>query len=315
MDEFETTNTLSFYASLLMSGPQLPEIRRRWRPILEMDTSEPLIRQIKDHLETLSFSSVYIKNNKLSYECMNLTTDEAIMHPTDYLYNTFNGLKSLIIYNTWYVKPAEDFAGIQKALAEKSLRSLEVTGILTDDLMSRMSIRSHSITKLTLHYQSLCTWKFANVLQTCLPNLEYFALRSSNLLAEHLDNFTWSRWPKLVGLDFENNGTLRGPLNVPASLKKLYLAFTHAFVETLPAGLEDYSTNTYFFELKKLTTIKRLRIHLLVFWNDDYSLDSFRDLTATSMSILFKDFFSEQCFSAVRKILPNCTVTKLKLLD
>jgi hypothetical protein len=308
------TNTFSFYKCLLRAGPQLPDIRKRWRPMLEMECSEPLIDEIKEHLETLRFSTVYIKNDGLGYKPMVFSADEAIMHTRDYVYNAFIGLKALRIYNTWQARLPEDLAAIEKALGECSLRTLEVTGILTDDVMSRIVMRSSSITNLSLHYQGLCDWKFAHKLQNSMPNIEYFALRSSNLTAGHLANFSWNLWPNLKGLDFENNLTLHGPIQVPAGLKKLYLAFTHAFVEQLPE-LEDYSTNTYFFELKKLKAIKRLRIHLLAFWNDAYSLESFEGLEATQLSILFKDFFSDQCFSAVRKILPNCAVTKLRLLD
>lgn len=313
LDEF-ATNTPSFYQSLCMSGPQIPEIRKRWRPMLEMHSTEPLLDDIKEHLEGLRFSTVYIKNIGLAYQPMVFDADEAIMHSSDYLYNTFRGLIALRIYNTGHIAASEDLAAIQKAIAEKQLRSLEITGILTDDLMSRLKPLSHTITSLSLHYQGLCDWKFAHVLQASMPNIESFALRSSNLTTSHLLNFSWSRWPKLKSLDFENNLSLYGSITVPDNLKKLYLAFTHAFVEQLPKDLEDYSTNTYFYELKNLRCIKNLRIHFLAFWDDDY-LESFQDLTATKMSILFKDFFNDHCFSAVRKLLPNCAVTKLNLLD
>ena len=307
------TNINSFYNSLLRSGPQLPDIRKRWRPMLEIESSEPLMDEIKDHLETLHFSTVYIKSEG-GYKPMVFSTEEAIMHSRDYVYNAFKGLRALRIYNTWQARLPEDLAAINKALSECGLRTLEITGIMTDDVMSRLALRSGTITNLSLHYQGLCDWKFANRLQSSMPNIEYFALRSSNLTTSHLDNFSWDMWPNLKGLDFENNLTLCGPIKVPAGLTKLYLAFTHAFVEQLPE-LEDYSTNTYFFELKKLKAIKKLRIHLLAFWNDAYSIESFEGLQATTMSILFKDFFSDQCFAAVRKILPNCSVTKLRLLD
>lgn len=311
------SNTTNFAIFVELCGPQLNDVRKKWRPHLELDLEIDMNENLLHQLQSLHFACVYIKNfsftNTLRTKHIQFVTDEAVVYPSEYLQNTFVGLISLKLYNISNILPM-DHDSIQKALQEQSLRRLEVTGLFTDTIMSNLTFQSRNLTTLHLHYQSICSWTFAHKLQRALPNIEDFALKSSNILLKHVNEFDWNLWPRLHSLNFENNLTLVGHIDVPKTLTKLYLAFTRAFVNIEEFSLREYSANVYYFDLNKLIHISKLRLHLMSFWQDEYCT-YFKDLCATQITILFKDFFAEHCFASVRKQLPNCLITKLNLLE
>jgi hypothetical protein len=314
----DQSNSLAFADAIALAGPQIKEVRRKWLPNLEiyitksLDLSD-LKCNLKDSFEKTIFKLVYFKCTYYDVIMdVKFTTQELICHSLDYYNNVFIGLLKLTLFNVSSFL-AEDLSAIQKALQEKHLKSLELNGILTDALISRMHFKSHSLTRLYLHFQGVCNWDTARCLQTSTPNIEYFGLRSSNLMSHQLDNFDWSLWPNLKGLDFENNYTLVGQINVPKTLKKLYIAFTKAIVD-LPEGLEDFSSNVFYFQLVSLKHIRKLRLHFLSFWLDDYET-IFKDFQTVEMSILFKEYFDEKMFKSVRSQMPRCFVKKLQMIE
>ena len=215
----DQSNTNLFKKCLDLAGPQLPDLRRRWHPSLELFLTYSFeLTNLKDSLKNILFSLIYFKCTYYGATVdFHLNTQELICHSIDYCNNVFEGLHTLTLFNVTSLV-AEDLLAIQKALQEKQLKSLEINGLLTDALISRMHFKSNSLTRLYLHYESICTWDTAQVLQKCMPNIEYFGLRSSNLMLYQLENFDWHLWPNLKGLDFENNYTLEGEILVPKTL-------------------------------------------------------------------------------------------------
>lgn len=207
-------------------GPQLPSIRSKWTPELN-------VNQTYLNLNSVTFSRV-IANG----ECvLNLNAESLVCSPKTYLLSSVNQVKSLCM--TSYSRSENhppDLLALQKAF-QSNLESLELFGVLTDSNMNALTKKTSTLKTLFLHHQSICTWKDTRCLQINCPNLEEFGISSSSLLDSDLEKFDWTLWPRLHTLIFDQNYILWKYAVWPPALRHLRICY--CIPESLPSNLES----------------------------------------------------------------------------
>jgi len=102
-----------------------------------------------------------------------------------------------------------------------NVSSINLSGYVPDFTNVTANLKQLNLDSLTSFFSGP-----VRVIQLGCPNLEHFSLVNSNVTNEEFQLLDWSLWPRLIGLNFEQNYTLTLLPGCPTTIQELRIAYT-----------------------------------------------------------------------------------------
>jgi len=285
--------------------------------------------QIASFIESHTWGSIILLRRGSDFSSFSrpllCRTKKMVCFAEDFVYTKPETLEHLVLTGF----EINTYSAIFQSLFQFKLHTLKLYGFLTNAaIVSCTMLKMPSLKNLLLNNEAICDWQHAPTLQSMFPNVESFAIRTSNLLNTDLMFFNFKLWPHLKRLDFENNYTamIHAMYDIwPKSLETFrILNCRHIYMDMGPQ-LRDLSISIspewlpfkLPFFVEKYPLLTRLYISLDGYLTNE-QLQCFGLLTdlkhLTILELTFKERISHvvtQMLNQVRSLCPNVLVKKI----